>query len=54
MSTDEISFARGLTLRARVSLLVAVTAGFAVAAVSLAAYLTMRMELFHELDNSLV
>ncbi len=31
-----------------------VTAGFAVAAVSLAAYLTMRMELFHELDSSLV
>jgi two-component system sensor histidine kinase MprB len=44
----------GLTLRARVALLVAVTAGFAVAAVSLAAYFTMRMELFRELDTSLV
>ena len=54
MSTDEIGVARGLTLRARVSVLVAITAGFAVAAVSLAAYLTMRMELFHELDSSLV
>jgi two-component system sensor histidine kinase MprB len=46
--------AGGLTLRARVALLVAVTAGFAVAAVSLAAYFTMRMELFRELDTSLV
>jgi two-component system sensor histidine kinase MprB len=54
VSTDEISSARGVTLRARVSVLVAITAGFAVAAVSLAAYLTMRMELFHELDSSLV
>ena len=43
-----------MTLRARVALLVAETAGFAVAAVSLAAYFTMRMELFHELDTSLV
>jgi two-component system, OmpR family, sensor histidine kinase MprB len=43
-----------MTLRARVSLLAAMTAGFAVAAVSLAAYFTMRMELFHELDSSLV
>jgi two-component system, OmpR family, sensor histidine kinase MprB len=43
----------GLTLRARVSLLVAMAAGFAVAVVSLAAYLTMRMELFHQLDSSL-
>jgi two-component system, OmpR family, sensor histidine kinase MprB len=51
---EEISSARGLTLRARVSLLAAVTAGFAVAAVSLAAYFTMRVELFHELDSSLV
>lgn len=42
------------TLRSRVALLVAATAGFAVAAVSLAAYLTMRIELFHELDSSLV
>ena len=46
--------AGGLTLRARVALLVAVAAGFAVAAVSLAAYFTMRMELFRELDTSLV
>ena len=51
---DEVSAPGGLTLRARVSLLAAVTAGFAVAAVSLAAYFTMRMELFHELDSSLV
>lgn len=43
----------GLTLRARVSLLVAIAAGFAVAVVSLAAYLTMRTELFHQLDSSL-
>jgi len=34
-------------------LLVAVAAGFAVAVVSLAAYFTMRMELFHQLDSSL-
>jgi two-component system, OmpR family, sensor histidine kinase MprB len=45
---------RGFTLRTRVSLLVAATAGFAVAAVSCAAYFTMRYELFHELDRSLV
>jgi two-component system, OmpR family, sensor histidine kinase MprB len=43
----------GPTLRTRVSLLVAATAGFAVAVVSLAGYLTMRMELFHQLDSSL-
>jgi two-component system sensor histidine kinase MprB len=49
-----VEMAGGLTLRARVALLVAVTAGFAVAAVSLAAYFTMRMELFRELDTSLV
>jgi two-component system, OmpR family, sensor histidine kinase MprB len=54
LSMHGLRVARGLTLRARVSLLVAATAGFAVAAVSLAAYLTMRMELFHELDTSLV
>jgi len=41
------------TLRARVALLVAATAGFAVAVLSLAAYLTMRMELLHQLDSSL-
>ncbi|MDQ1541980.1 MAG: two-component system, OmpR family, sensor histidine kinase MprB [Actinomycetota bacterium] len=54
MSVDNARFPHGLTLRARVALLVAATAGFAVAAVSLAAYFTMRMELFHELDTSLV
>ena len=55
MSESEASQSvHGLTLRARVALLVAATAGFAVAAVSLAAYFTMRMELFHELDTSLV
>ena len=43
----------GLTLRARVSLLVAMAAGFAVAVVSLAAYFTMRVELLHQLDSSL-
>ncbi len=41
------------TLRARVSVLAAATAGFAVAVLSLAAYLTMRMELLHQLDSSL-
>lgn len=41
------------TLRARVSVLAAATAAFAVAVVSLAAYLTMRVELFHQLDSSL-
>ncbi len=54
VTRDEVSAPGGLTLRARVSLLAAMTAGFAVAAVSLAAYFTMRMELFHELDSSLV
>jgi two-component system, OmpR family, sensor histidine kinase MprB len=54
VSVDDSRLMRGLTLRARVALLVAATAGFAVAAVSLAAYFTMRMELFHELDTSLV
>ena len=54
VTRDEVSAPSGLTLRARVSLLAAITAGFAVAAVSLAAYFTMRMELFHELDSSLV
>jgi two-component system, OmpR family, sensor histidine kinase MprB len=53
-TVDEVSAPGGVTLRARVSLLAAMTAGFAVAAVSLAAYFTMRMELFHELDSSLV
>ena len=48
-----LSWTGGLTLRARVALLVAVAAGFAVAVVSLAGYLTMRMELFHQLDSSL-
>jgi two-component system sensor histidine kinase MprB len=42
-----------LTLRARVSLLVAIAAGFAVAIVSLAAFLTMRVELHRQLDSSL-
>jgi len=42
-----------LTLRARVALLVAMAAGFAVAIVSLAAYFTMRVELYHQLDSSL-
>ena len=42
-----------LTLRARVSLLVAMAAGFAVAIVSLAAFLTMRVELHRQLDSSL-
>jgi two-component system, OmpR family, sensor histidine kinase MprB len=54
VSVDDSRLMRGLTLRARVALLVAATAGFAVAAVSLAAYFTMRVELFHELDASLV
>jgi two-component system sensor histidine kinase MprB len=54
VTREEINSPGGLTLRARVSLLAAMTAGFAVAAVSLAAYFTMRMELFHELDSSLV
>jgi two-component system sensor histidine kinase MprB len=44
----------GLTLRSRIALLVAVTVGFAVALVALAAYVTMRMELSHQLDHSLL
>jgi two-component system sensor histidine kinase MprB len=44
----------GLTLRSRIALLVAVTVGFAVALVALAAYVTMRMELAHQLDHSLL
>ncbi|HEX7105148.1 MAG TPA: HAMP domain-containing sensor histidine kinase [Acidothermaceae bacterium] len=51
--TDKLHGFAGPTLRARVSLLAAATAGFAVAVVSLAAYLTMRVELFHQLDVSL-
>jgi two-component system sensor histidine kinase MprB len=51
--TDKLHGFAGPTLRARVSLLAAATAGFAVAVVSLAAYLTMRVELFHQLDSSL-
>jgi two-component system sensor histidine kinase MprB len=54
VTPGETQASRGLTLRARVALLVAATAGFAVAAVSLAGYLSMRMELFRELDTSLV
>jgi two-component system sensor histidine kinase MprB len=44
----------GLTLRSRIALLVAVTVGFAVALVALAAYVTMRMELSRQLDHSLL
>ncbi|MEP6462454.1 MAG: HAMP domain-containing sensor histidine kinase [Frankiaceae bacterium] len=44
----------GLTLRARVALLVAVAVGLAVALAAAAAYVTMRHELLHELDASLV
>ncbi|MGH8889813.1 MAG: sensor histidine kinase, partial [Acidothermaceae bacterium] len=51
-SSAAASFA-GMTLRARVALLVAMAAGFAVAIVSLAAYFTMRVELYHQLDSSL-
>jgi two-component system sensor histidine kinase MprB len=43
----------GQTLRTRVAWLVAATAGFAVAALSIAAYFTMRAQLFHQLDSSL-
>lgn len=50
---EKLTRSGGLTLRARVALLVAIAAGFAVAVVSLAAYLTMRMELYHQLDSSL-
>ncbi len=50
---DKIRSSRGFALRTRVSLLVAVAAGFAVAVVSLAAYFTMRMELYRQLDSSL-
>jgi two-component system, OmpR family, sensor histidine kinase MprB len=55
VTTDEhLPPSRRPTLRARVALLVAATAGFAVAAVSLAAYFTMRVELVHEFDTSLM
>ncbi len=50
---DRLHGVVGPTLRARVSILAAATAAFAVAVVSLAAYLTMRVELFHQLDSSL-
>jgi two-component system sensor histidine kinase MprB len=50
----DVGASRGPTMRSRVALLVVATAGFAVVIVSLAAYFTMRMELFHELDTSLV
>ena len=43
-----------LTLRARVTLLVAVAVGLAVALAAAAAYITVRHELVHELDASLV
>jgi two-component system, OmpR family, sensor histidine kinase MprB len=43
----------GVTLRVRVSLLVAVAVGLVAALVSCAAFLTMRMELFRQLDSSL-
>ncbi len=44
----------GLTLRARVALLVAVAVGVAVALAAVAAYLTLRHDLRRELDASLV
>ncbi len=44
---------QNLTLRIRVSLLVAVAVGLVVALASCAAFLTMRMELFSQLDSSL-
>ena len=50
---DKLHGVAAPTLRARVSVLAAATAAFAVAVVSLAAYLTMRVELFHQLDTSL-
>src|SRR6185312_15428581 len=50
---DKLHGVAAPTLRARVSVLAAATAAFAVAVVSLAAYLTMRVELFHQLDSSL-
>ncbi len=45
---------RSLTLRTRIASLVAITVGFAVALVALAAYITMRVELSNQLDSSLL
>jgi two-component system, OmpR family, sensor histidine kinase MprB len=43
-----------LTLHSRVTLLAAVAVGLAVALVSIAAYLTVREQLYHNLDESLI